>query len=328
MKKLFKILGIIVAGFVVIIVAAIVYFNAKYPDVEPASNVKVGATPQMIVRGQYLANHVTLCTDCHSQRDWTKYSGPVIPATLGKGGEEFNQAMLGIPGTIYAYNITPAGVGNWTDGELIRAITQGVTKDNKALFPIMPYMGFNHLSKTDLYSIVAYLRTLKSIENKIPERHLTFPMNFIVKTIPPKTYTPAPEPDTSDHLAYGKYLVTIAGCADCHTQQVKGQFVEKMAFAGGFVFNLPWGTVRSANITPDDETGIGKWSKEQFINFFKSFVPDSVNNMPVKPGTFNTIMPISQYAGMTREDLGDIYTYLRTLKPVNNKVSKFTPKKD
>ncbi len=328
MKRLFKILGIVVAVFVVIVIAAIIYFNAKFPDVGPPQNVTVEATPQMIARGQYLANHVALCTDCHSQRDWTKYSGPLIPGSLGKGGEEFNKAMVGVPGTIYAYNITPAAIGSWTDGELIRAVTQGVNKDGVALFPLMPYMGFNHLSKNDLYSIVSYIRTLKPIENKIPERHLDFPMNLIVKTIPPKTFNPSPEPDTSDHLAYGKYLVNIAGCADCHTQQVKGEFVKDMAFAGGFIFNLPWGTVRSANITPENETGIGKWTKEQFVDFFKSFVPDSVNKMPIKQGEFNTIMPISQYAGMTREDLGNIYTYLRTLKPVHNQVVKFTPKKD
>ena len=109
---------------------------------------------------------------------------------------------------------------------------------------------------------------------------------------------------------------------------VKGQYVKDMAFAGGFEYHLPWGTVRSANITPDNETGIGKWTKEQFVDFFKSFVPDSVNKMPVKPDEFNTLMPISQYAGMTREDLGDIYTYLRTLKPIHNRVVKFTPRKD
>jgi hypothetical protein len=189
----------------------------------------------------------------------------------------------------------------------------------------MPYMGFNHLSKEDLYSIVAYIRSLKPIENKVPERHLNFPMNLIVKTIPLHTYNPAPQPDTSNTLMYGKYLVTIAGCGDCHTQKVKGEPVKGMEFAGGMSFNLPWGTVRSANITPDNETGIGKWSENQFISFFKAFDSDNAKNISVTSHEFNTIMPITFFAGMTKTDLGAIYTYLRTVKPVNNKVVKFTP---
>ncbi len=324
MKKFFKVLGIIVGVLAVVIIAFLFYFNASFPKAEPVPNIKVEITPARIARGEYLANNVAGCMDCHSQRDYTKYAGPIIPFTRGQGGERYDGPMAGVPGVIYAYNITPAGIGNWSDGELIRAITTGVTKDGKALFPLMPYINFNHLSQEDLYSIVAYIRSLKPVENKIPERKLDFPMNLIVKTIPLSSYTPASAPGMSDTLAYGKYLITIANCGDCHTPMDKGQPIKSLVFAGGMEFHMPWGTIRTANITPDNETGIGKWTKEQFINRFKSLASDSVQNVPVKPHEFNTIMPWTYYAGMKDEDLGAIYTYLRTVKPVHHEVIKYT----
>ena len=323
MKKFLRIAGYIVGVIVLLLVAGFIYFNSKYPDVEKPSGVKVEITPERIKRGEYLANHVAGCIDCHSERDWSKYGAPLIAGTEGKGGGKFGKEE-GFPGNIYAKNITPDGIGQWTDGELIRAITQGVTKDNQALFPLMPYPGFNHMTREDLYSIVAYIRSLQPLENKVPDTELDFPLNMIVKTMPPKSYTPA-EVDKNNKVKYGQYLVTIASCTDCHTQSDQGEPRPGMYLAGGMEFHLPWGTMRSANITPDNETGIGNWTREEFIARFKSFAGDSVRNISVKPGTYNTIMPWTFFAGMTEDDLSAIYAYLKTVKPVNNSVIHFTP---
>jgi len=100
-----------------------------------------------------------------------------------------------------------------------------------------------------------------------------------------------------------------------------------MEFAGGAEFGMPNGVVRSANITPDSATGIGKWTRADFISFFKSFDSEKGRNIPVKPSDFNTPMPITSYAGMTDYDIGAIYAYLRTTRPVRNKVVRFTPAK-
>lgn len=328
MKKFLKIFLYIIGGLAVILIGFIVYFNSTYPQVDPPSKDKVEITPARLERGKYLANHVAVCMDCHSTRDWSKFTGPITPGTFGKGGEMFNEENAGVPGTLYTRNITPAGIGNWTDGEIMRAITNGVTKDDKALFPLMPYMGYNSLTKEDLYSLVAYLRSLEPIknDNPIPERSLNFPLNFIVKTIPPHSYKPSPEPNRNNPVEYGKYLVTVGGCFDCHTQMEKGQPVLEKAFAGGFEFHFPGGIVRSANITPDKTTGIGSWTKEQFIQRFKSMDPDSNTIPTVDMKDFNSAMPWTMYAGMTREDLGAVYEYLATLKPVANSVVKFSPK--
>jgi mono/diheme cytochrome c family protein len=324
MKKLLKILGIAALIIAVVIIAGLIYFNAKYPDVSPPSNIKVVSTAEKIDRGEYLANHVTVCIDCHSTRDWTKFSGPLIPGTEGKGGFNFGPAE-GLPGNVYAKNITPAAIDEWTDGELIRAITQGVNKNNKALFPIMPYYSFNHLTESDLEAIVCYIKSLEPIENKVPETELNFPMNLIVKTIPIKTYMPSNPINRADSVEYGRYLATIASCGGCHTPAEKGEPIPGMNFAGGMEFKTPWGFVRSANITPDAETGIGNWTKDKFITTFKKYSTENAKNIHVDPNSFNSVMPWTMYGGMAGEDLAAIYDYLKTVKPVKHLVVKYTP---
>lgn len=324
MKKFMKIVSIVVGVFVFLLIGGSVYFNSTFPKEIPVSNIKVEITPERIARGEYLATNVAMCIDCHSQRDFSKFGGPVKPGTEGMGGEIFGKEM-GLPGTIPVRNITPASLGDWTDGEIIRALTSGINKHGEALFPIMPYDGFAEMDEEDLYSIVAYLRTLKPIDNEVGERNLDFPVNYIVKTLPLNTYSPKHAPDKSNPKEYGKYLVKMASCHHCHTQTNEGEPVADMEFAGGSEIHMPFGTIRSSNLTPDIETGLGAWTKEQFIQRFKSMATDEMKNIPSQPGSFNTIMPWSMYGGMTEEDLGAIYDYLHSLKPVKNQVVKFTP---
>lgn len=118
--KILKILGILAGVLAVIVIAGLIYFNAAFPKVDPPSNIKVEVTPERLARGEYLANHVSNCMDCHSTRDWSKYAGPVIKESLGKGGEKFSDEISpGFPGVVFAKNITPANLSSWTDGELI-----------------------------------------------------------------------------------------------------------------------------------------------------------------------------------------------------------------
>ncbi len=323
MKKLLKITGILLSFFAALIAGAVIYLNTAYPNVDPPANIKITSTPEMISRGSYIANNVAVCMDCHSQRDFSKFSGPIVKGTEGKGGELFDQKM-GLPGKIYVKNITPAALKDWTDGDLVRAITMGVSKKNEALFPMMPYPHYNEMSEEDLYSVIAYLRTLEPIEGSYPDKELDFPLNHLINTMPIQTYKPA-RIDKSNPAEYGKYLVTMASCNHCHTPAEKGEPVAGMDYAGGAEINLPFGTIRSANITPDIQTGIGAWTKEIFIAKFKAYDPALHGYKDVNPGEFNSIMPWSMYAGMTEEDLGAIYDYLRTLKPIRNQVVRFTP---
>ncbi len=321
MKKFFKFFVIFLLVVVVAAAAGLIYFNSKYPDVEPAKDLKFEYTSQMLERGKYLANHVAACIDCHSTRNWSYFSGPVIPGTEGKGGDKFG-SELGIPGEVYVKNITPAALSSWTDGELFRVITSGVRKNGDVLFPMMPYTYYSRMSEEDVRSIIAYIRSLKPIENNIPETTLNFPVNMIIKSVP-KTYTPPKSVDKNNPSEYGKYLVTIGGCMECHSPTDKGEILKGKEFSGGVTYDLPFGTIRTANITPDMETGIGGWSKEVFIARFKYFLNEESTKM--RSDNVQTIMPWTLYAGMTEEDLGAIYDYLRTVSPVKNRVVTYSP---
>ncbi|KAB2880647.1 cytochrome c [bacterium] len=328
MKTFLKILVGIVGIVVLLIIGGLSYLTTQFPNAGPIENITIESTPERVQRGEYLSNHVAMCVDCHSHRNWEYYAGPLTPETFGIGGELFSEDM-GFPGNIYSKNITPAntGIKGWTDADIFHAITTGVTKSGNALFPLMPYPNFSVSDREDIYSIIAYIKTLKPIENQVKETKLNFPLNLIVRSIPkPAEFTTRPE--KTDTVAYGKYMITLASCGECHTPKEKGDPIPGMDFAGGFKFVMPWGTIRTANITPDIETGIGSWTKEQFIKRFKTFDNDAAKQVVLKPpfdeGHFNTLMPWTQYAGMTEEDLGAIYAYLRTVKPVKNKVQKYS----
>lgn len=289
--------------------------------VDQAEDILVESTPERLQRGEYLVEHVVGCADCHSQRDWSIFMAPVKPGTRGAGGEVYNEEM-GTPGTIYAPNITPAALGSWTDGEIIRAITSGVNKDGIPLFPIMPYPNYARMSREDIYSMVAYIRTLDPIPNEVPPRKLNFPLNLIVRTIP-KQAEFGSLPYKTDAIAYGKYMTTAAGCTDCHTPMEQGRPIDGMEFAGGFTMGmLSGGTVNSANITPH-ATGIKSWTKEAFIQRFKVLDNPAAREIPLAKGQINTPMPWTYYATMKAEDLGAIYDYLRSIPAIENTVIKY-----
>lgn len=298
----------------------VAYVYARYPNVPPAEGLHIAATPERLTRGQYLFDHAAGCIDCHSTRDWTKYAGPVVPGTTGKGGDLYG-TNLGLPGDFYARNITPAGVGDWTDGELVRAITAGVDRDGEPLFPIMPYPKYAQMAKEDVEAIVAYMRTLPAIPNAVPSHNLTFPMQLVVRTLPaPAQFGSRPDP--RDRVRAGAYLAV--GCSDCHTPSMQGVPVAGMDFAGGMEFPLPGGGyVRTANLTSDATTGIGTWTEQQFVDKFTTMAesPDQVLATPAERRK-NTVMPWKVLGGMTREDLAAIYQYLRSLPPVVNRVQK------
>ncbi|WP_041537193.1 c-type cytochrome [Pseudopedobacter saltans] len=324
MKKIGKIAVWLVIVLVFMGIILLGYVKFGLPDVGQAADLKIESTAERLERGKYLANHVCLCMDCHSVRDWSKLSGPVDMNSFGAGGDRFDHNM-GLPGIYYASNITPHGLKDWTDGEIYRAITNGVTKDNRALFPIMPYQHFMQMDPEDVYSIIAYIRTLPTKESEIKASESDFPMNFIINTIPQKMDIKIVKPSANDQIAYGRYLVNAASCSDCHSKMEKGKPVSGMDFAGGNEFKYPDGKTSnfSANITPDTETGIGLWTEEQFVNRFAAYREIKENPRAVSKGEFQTIMPWIMMSGMNDSDLKAIYAYLRTIKPVRNKVTPF-----
>lgn len=279
----------------------------------PLTDRHFEATPARLVRGEYLARGVAGCLDCHTEHDWKAPGGPMVPGREGAGqifpGE-------GFPGRIVAANLTPdpeTGAGKWSDDQLARAIREGIGHDGRTLFPLMPYPNFRHMSDEDLASVVVYLRSLPAVKNPLPATEIGFPVKYLIRSAPEPLKGPVPPPDLSTPEKRGQYLVTLASCADCHTPAVNGQPEEDKAFAGGMEFKGPWGDVQSANITPD-KTGISYYDESRFIEALRT---GAVMRRPLNP-----IMPWDDYRHMNDEDLKAIFAYLRTVKPVVNRVKR------
>jgi mono/diheme cytochrome c family protein len=315
----------IVAGVLVVVVGgALTVLYTVFPRVSEAESIRIERSTERVTHGQYLANHVFVCVACHSQGEADVYSMPPVRSLEFGGGVVWTREM-GVPGTIVSANITPGALREWTDGEIVRAIAAGVSRDGRPLFPLMPYHAYGTLDREDINAIVAYLRVIQAVNRPAPKSEVDFPVNLILRTMPrDPTFRTKPHP--RDPVAYGRYLVTGAGCVDCHTRRDAQGNPAGPEFAGGQDFPEAQFLARSANITPDRDTGIGAWTKDAFIARFKSRTEADYRAMAAPRGQPNTIMPWWAFSGMTAEDLGAIYEYLRTVPPVSNKVVTFEPR--
>ena len=300
------------------------YFTVVLPRDIPVPDITVSSDPEVIERGRYLAMHVAVCMDCHSTRNWDYYSGPIVPGTLGQGGERFDEES-GLPGVMLSKNITPYNLGDWSDGELFRGITGGLQKNGDALFPLMPYDAYRTMDEDDLLAIMAYIRTLEPIENDIPKHQLNFPLSLIVNSIPREAELR--RIDRSDALAYGEYVAKLAGCTWCHTPLNASQQVDTdRLLAGGHEFVMGEYVVRASNISSDKDTGIGSWTLEKFIAGFRRYQSAEGRMIPMAEGGYNTLMPWTMYANMTDKDLDAIFTFLQASEPMTNSVQKYAPR--
>jgi hypothetical protein len=324
MKTFLKIVGGVVLAVVAVIACGVIWLMARKPMSQPASAEKIQATPERMARGKYLVGHVAPCLDCHSDHV-LKFSTPVKPGTEGQGGYIFDK-NIGFPGVVAAQNITSDsefGLGKWTDGEIIRAVREGIDNKGEALFPMMPYEHFRSMSDEDVKSVVVYLRTIKPIHTGVPAKHIDFPVNLMIKFAPKPVEGVVKSPDPHDSVAYGKYLTTIGGCYECHTpHDDHNALVADKPFAGGWEMKGPWGRNFTANLTPAGSY-MSHATKEEFIGRFKAYASMDANSAPAAPAGHNTIMPWIAFAGMTENDLGSIYDYLKTVKPIENKVATF-----
>ena len=194
---------------------------------------------------------------------------------------------------------------------------------------MMPFEEYHQMADEDVNAIIAYLRTLEPVGKQWPVFEPPFPLSLIFRIVP-EPYEPVEKPSRSDGLEYGKYMTTIALCGVCHTPGVDGdpgRPIPEMRYAGGLPTKLPTGgKVYSANLTPDEETGIGSWNEERFVQRFKQYL-EAGDAKKIDDGNFNTLMPWRLYAQMDEEDLKAIYAYLRSLDPIKNQVIKFVADK-
>src|SRR5690606_21212425 len=215
MKKALLIIG----GILLLGVTALAVFVVTFqPNKRPAPELTIESTPELVTRGRYLTHHVLGCIECHSKRDWEQFGGPVVGAEAA-GAPCFDHRDE-MPGKVCASNLTPheSGLGEWTDGEILRAIREGVDREGNTLFPMMPYTEYHSLADDDAQAVIAYLRSLPPSPS--PSDGVTaidFPVSFFIKMAPHPLSGPVPAPDRSNSLAYGEYLTTVAGCKSCHS---------------------------------------------------------------------------------------------------------------
>jgi len=298
--------GVILAGLLtlilalVFVVALIGTVRLYVPASNPVANVKVAGTPEQVARG---AKFATFCAGCHSTAgkpplDGSKedfISGPDTPPV----------------GSLYPPNLTPAGeIKDWSDGEIVRAIREGVHKSGRPLI-IMPSENFHNLSDADVQSIVAYLRSQPATPNKpqtdAPSNNLNLLGALFIgaglfpTSIQPPITAPIVAPPEGVTADYGKYLVANVGCRECHGPDL----------AGGVASGL--GPPAGPNLT----ALVPKWSEADFVKTIRTGVDPTghalnPDEMPWKE--------ISSFA--TDNDLKAIYAYLHGLTPIDKSPAK------
>lgn len=292
------------------------HVDASAPTASVLDMDVIPRTPERLARGKYLVEGLLQCPACHSDTDFSKRPVEPFPGkTLG--GYVFLNETAGLPppNRVVAPNISPDpefGAGTWKDAVFVRALRQGIGHDGRTLFPLMPYYFFRNLSDEDLAAAIVYVRSLAPVHIEQPKIFLTDEIKKSFQPLPPLPHVP--EPDRSDRVAYGKYLVNAGHCAACHDgYDDKGNPVSGMEFAGGGTLTGPWEggtqmkTVAALNITPD-ASGIGYFSEAMFI--------EVIRNGGFKSRPLSSIMPWNFFRNLSDDDLKAIFAYLKTLKPV------------
>jgi mono/diheme cytochrome c family protein len=256
------------------------------------------AQSDLVKRGDYLVNTILTCGNCHSPK------GPQgdIPGKHFSGGLSWDEP----PFKVTAPNITQdkeTGIGKWSDADIKKLLRTGVRPNGVHIAMVMP-TGFYHImTEHDLDSVVAYLRTLKPIKNKVPDPIYKMPQ---VENVFPGGEKPYTEAMFKDPVKHGFYLATIGHCMECHTPMVKGQHPWDRMGAGGFEFPGPWGVSVSRNITSSKTKGIGAWTDAQIKTAITTGVDKDGKHL--KPP-----MGFGYYAHMTDGDIADIIAWLRTV---------------
>jgi mono/diheme cytochrome c family protein len=306
LKKILVALGVIVIAVVAGVPA---YFYTLYPKSRPAPDMKAPDTPQAIARGRYLVEAMTGCRACHSPVDESR-PGEFSQESLLFAGRVW-PPDAGFPGTIIAPNLTPdpdTGIGRWTDGEVVRALREGVSRDGTPLFPLMNYQEYRNFSDEDALAIVAYLRTQKPVRRDPGRTKLDFPVNMMIRTVPePLDVSPAGLPPAG--VERGRAMIKLMLCGDCHTpMDDRGNRLADKQLAGGMIFRGAWGTVYSANITSHPSAGIGAYSDDDLKRVFR----EGKN----RAGRDLWVMPWSVTKNLTDADLDALIAAVREI-PAN-----------
>lgn len=320
MKRLFKILGITLGVLALLLGGFAAYISLKgipHYEVEmPAAIAGLQAPGDSlhVARGAKIAT--LLCNECHK----------------GEGGKLTGKEMPDMPANLkpaHSLNITQDkdhGIGAWTDGELYYFLRTGIRKDGSWAPPFMPK--FPLLADEDLLSIIAWLRSddpaLAPDRKEYPPNDYNLTCRILSNTLfspPPMPTHPIIRPEPQNQVATGRYLANdLLGCYHCHSGdllKVDGDVAENsFRFYGGGaeMKNENGEVVRTANLTPDPETGIGQWTEQQFTDAVR-FCKNPRGGM--------LHYPMSPYSALSEQEAAAIWAYLKTVPPIHNPVDRY-----
>lgn len=261
----------------------------------------------LVEKGQYIFSVAGGCA-CHTPPKGTPHAG----------GREFPVPMA----KIYSTNLTAdkdTGLGNWSDQQIHDSMVKGIRPKGEKLIPAMPYEAYSGMAVEDLKALVAYLRTLKPVrkENLRPPAHVRI-FRPLVTPLWLKLFgrfydSPATAPKSG--VERGRYLVEhVSVCGDCHTPRNFFIAPDRSLYLAG-TKKGPFGEA-IPNITPDKETGIGDWKREDIAEILLTGTKPDLDNVQ---GLMSEVVEAG-YKNMKREDALAIADYLKSIKPVKNKI--------
>jgi mono/diheme cytochrome c family protein len=308
-------------GVVPAAVLALAACTGKY--VRPTTSAQIAVTPELLARGNYLVNQVAPCGACHTPRVGDSWLGGERTDAFLAGGPQFDDPDMGF--RVATPNITQdreTGIGAWTDDEIMRAVRDGVSRDGRLLLPPMPFTSWQAMSDEDARAIVAYLRTVPPVRNPVSRETNRTP--FLIKAatklgaIHHRPARNVGEPPRNDPRAFGAYLNKLGICWECHSLGKTGPSDDDDTFMSGSRMALSeraYGKVYARNLTPDRDTGLGKYGAEQIKQALKT--GRRLDGKPMAPPMSLVIPHLSTW---NEEDLDALVGYLVSLKPIKHQV--------
>jgi mono/diheme cytochrome c family protein len=266
----------------------------------------------LVAKGQYIFAIAGGCA-CHSEPKGTFHAGArAFPIPFG---------------TVYSTNITQdkeTGLGAWTDRQIHDAMVKGIRRDGSRILPVMPYEAYSGMAQEDMKALIAYLRTLKPVTKATPAlksqapfaRSLGAPLFLRIFG----RFADSPPRAPKGGVERGRYLAEhVSLCGDCHTpRNAIGVPNRSLYLAGAGKKIGPLGN-SVPNITPDKETGIGDWKREDIAELLISGTKPDLDNVQ---GLMDEVIQGTPhgYKDMSREDALAIADYLKSIPAIKNKI--------
>ena len=316
MKLVLKVVLWVLLVLVLIVAGTLLYIDRSgIPTYDPGKvELKVEVTPERVERGRRTVQ--ILCAACHLDNNTAALAGKPMPDLPKQFGSAHSANITQDPET---------GIANWTDGEIAYLLRTGVRRDGRYTPPWMVKLA--KMSDEDLHDVIAFLRSDDPLVRPIKAKRPLSQPSLLTKALSRVAFKPLPyptapivAPDPSNQVEYGKYLVQArALCFPCHSLDFAkvDEFVPERSagyLGGGNAMPDESGrVVMTSNITPDPETGIGKWSEDEFVRLLR---------FGVRPDNTVIVYPMVPFPELSDNEARAIFAYLRTVPTIKNAVPR------